>query len=277
MVTDQTSPKEEFINQVSYWLPYRPSRKEELLQELAQDLQSAYEDTSADLLRIERWKKVIEEFGAPKKVAEDLISNQADPVVRASYLLRVFAHLIDGFFVFGLLYIIWISVFFIAYSPLTLPFGIELYQLEVKFEERKAHSHSRLREYFSPSSVTQIFYVLYVATFEGAEITVRGDLFSIFLYYVVLTIYLVLLITVAIGYYAILESRYGRTIGKRLLRLRVVSESGVRISWQQAVTRNLSKILSQLLFFDWLASWFLKTNRQRAVELVAKTQVIYDR
>jgi uncharacterized RDD family membrane protein YckC len=42
-----------------------------------------------------------------------------------------------------------------------------------------------------------------------------------------------------IGYFALMESRNGRTLGKRIMRLRTVSASGGRPTFQEAVRRNI--------------------------------------
>ena len=42
-----------------------------------------------------------------------------------------------------------------------------------------------------------------------------------------------------IGYFALMESRTGRTLGKRIMRLRTVSASGGQPTFQEAVRRNI--------------------------------------
>ncbi|MDX6299419.1 MAG: hypothetical protein QOF53_633 [Nocardioidaceae bacterium] len=42
-----------------------------------------------------------------------------------------------------------------------------------------------------------------------------------------------------IGYFALMESRTGRTLGKRIMRLRTVSASGGNPTFQEAVRRNI--------------------------------------
>ncbi|MFX0114326.1 MAG: RDD family protein, partial [Candidatus Hodarchaeota archaeon] len=81
-------------------------------------------------------------------------------------------------------------------------------------------------------------------------------------------------LTIILAYYSILEGYHGRTLGKFLLGLRVVSETGVRATWQQILTRNLSKFNLTALMLDWLAGGLLKKNRQRGLDVLAKTQVI---
>ena len=68
------------------------------------------------------------------------------------------------------------------------------------------------------------------------------------------------------------EYRNGQTIGKRLQRIRVVTESGARISAGQAIVRQLPMFL-QVFWID--AMFALFTDRsQRAFEMLSKTRVI---
>lgn len=87
-----------------------------------------------------------------------------------------------------------------------------------------------------------------------------------------------LLVTLGLGavgglvfYFPLLEARFGRTLGKHLLRIRVVRENGSPIGLGQAFVRRLS------LYFDMLvidALFIPFTDRsQRALDVVAKTVV----
>jgi uncharacterized RDD family membrane protein YckC len=68
------------------------------------------------------------------------------------------------------------------------------------------------------------------------------------------------------------EARYGKTLGKHLRGLRVVTESGMRISAGQAVVRNLPWLL-EVWWIDALFALFTD-RRQRAFELLSKTRVV---
>lgn len=73
-------------------------------------------------------------------------------------------------------------------------------------------------------------------------------------------------------YTIIMESRSGQTVGKRMLEIRVVRESGTRISVGQAMVRQLPWLFQ----IFWLDAFFaLFTDRhQRAFELLSKTRVV---
>jgi uncharacterized RDD family membrane protein YckC len=73
-------------------------------------------------------------------------------------------------------------------------------------------------------------------------------------------------------YTALAERRYGQTLGKRLLGLRVVRETGARISLGQAIVRQLPAFL-QVYWIDVLFALFTDKS-QRAFEMLSKTRVV---
>ena len=73
-------------------------------------------------------------------------------------------------------------------------------------------------------------------------------------------------------YTVVAESRSGQTIGKRVMGLRAVHESGARISLGQAVVRQLPMFL-ELFAIDALFALFTEKH-QRAFELLSKTRVV---
>src|SRR5712691_6763751 len=81
----------------------------------------------------------------------------------------------------------------------------------------------------------------------------------------------------SIGYAIACEWRWrGQTIGKRLLRLRVVDAEGLRLQFHQIVTRNLLRFVDSLPLFYFVGgvvSW-LNPKCQRLGDLAANTIVI---
>jgi uncharacterized RDD family membrane protein YckC len=73
-------------------------------------------------------------------------------------------------------------------------------------------------------------------------------------------------------YTAVAEYRFGETIGKRLLGLRVVRESGGGISVGQSIVRQLPVFL-QVGWIDIFFALFTE-RRQRAFEVLSKTRVV---
>lgn len=74
-------------------------------------------------------------------------------------------------------------------------------------------------------------------------------------------------------YFILLEKIKGATVGKSLMYLRVISKNGRRISWIQAVVRNLSKIFWFPIIFDWAIGRILSRN-DRLLGLFTKTVVV---
>jgi uncharacterized RDD family membrane protein YckC len=68
------------------------------------------------------------------------------------------------------------------------------------------------------------------------------------------------------------ELNAGRTIGKRLLGIRVVRETGARISLGQAIVRTLPMFL-QVYWIDAMFALFTDKS-QRAFEMLSKTRVV---
>lgn len=75
-----------------------------------------------------------------------------------------------------------------------------------------------------------------------------------------------------VGYTIYAEYHFGRTIGKKLMGIRVVRESGTRISLGQALLRQLP-FFAQFFFIDALFVLFTEKH-QRAFELITKTRAV---
>jgi uncharacterized RDD family membrane protein YckC len=73
-------------------------------------------------------------------------------------------------------------------------------------------------------------------------------------------------------YVIVAEAEVGQTVGKRLLDLRVVRESGARISIGQSMVRQLPMFL-QVFWIDVMFALFTEKH-QRAFELLSKTRVV---
>jgi uncharacterized RDD family membrane protein YckC len=79
--------------------------------------------------------------------------------------------------------------------------------------------------------------------------------------------------SVLLGIYTVIaEARTAQTIGKRAIGLRVVRESGARISVGQAIVRQLPLVL-QVIWVDAMFALFTEKS-QRAFELLSKTRVV---
>lgn len=82
---------------------------------------------------------------------------------------------------------------------------------------------------------------------------------------------------ISIGYGIFLEWAWrGQTVGKRVLRLRVVDVEGMRLQFNQIVTRNLLRFVDMLpvfYFLGGLTCWF-NSKCQRLGDLAANTVVV---
>ncbi|OLS22015.1 MAG: hypothetical protein HeimC3_32800 [Candidatus Heimdallarchaeota archaeon LC_3] len=75
-------------------------------------------------------------------------------------------------------------------------------------------------------------------------------------------------------YPLILEGKYSTTIGKYMFRLKVLDNSGIKISWNQALIRSLSKIFPLLIVIDLLEGYRKKKTFCKALDIIAESQVV---
>jgi len=89
--------------------------------------------------------------------------------------------------------------------------------------------------------------------------------------------YVITYFVVSIGYGMVLEWFWrGQTVGKRLLRLRVVDVQGMRLQFNQIAVRNLLRFVDSLPFFYFLGGvtcWF-NSRCQRLGDIAANTVVL---
>lgn len=76
-------------------------------------------------------------------------------------------------------------------------------------------------------------------------------------------------------YFPVLEGRFGQTLGKRLLGLRVLKEDGLPIGFREAFLRRLSYYF-EFLPIDALFIFF-NSKCQRAFDIIARTIVVQER
>jgi uncharacterized RDD family membrane protein YckC len=81
-------------------------------------------------------------------------------------------------------------------------------------------------------------------------------------------------IAMILAYFPLLEARFGQTLGKRLLHLRVCTEDGLPIGGKQAILRRLS-FYFEILPIDALFIPF-NPKHQRGFDILARTVVIED-
>ena len=91
-------------------------------------------------------------------------------------------------------------------------------------------------------------------------------------------LYLGLMFLLMWAYTIVQEACWGRTLGKRVLGLRVVAQDGAPIGWMAAITRNLLRTVDMLPFAYALGllSTLFDRNGRRLGDLVAGTVVVHD-
>jgi uncharacterized RDD family membrane protein YckC len=183
-------------------------------------------------------------FGSPIDVAKNVCQGNDWHNNRARWRTRVAAWLVD-FFVVGSLIALILAAGFLLIITTVMPFE-ELMAEFVEWENSFT---------ISPQSI-QLIIIISVLTIIS---------FVIF-----------------IGYHVVLEYRYSTTLGKKILGLSVVDQSGIKITWKQALIRNFSKMLifEEFLLIDVVLGMILerfdpeKTQKQRGLDILAETLVI---
>lgn len=80
---------------------------------------------------------------------------------------------------------------------------------------------------------------------------------------------------VIILYYIVLDATTGKTIGKYIVKTKVVNAQGGKISWGQSIGRNLMRIIDGLfVYLVALIAIAASKDKQRLGDMVAKTYVV---
>jgi uncharacterized RDD family membrane protein YckC len=231
-----------YIDEISKLLPYPSSLKTTLLAELRIDVQTAMEGFEK--------KNPSMVFGLPRDVAKNFTKSQDWGTKRAGWWSRIFAYLIDVA-ILGIFLVVYVLGGIIAILALFMPVDDipDLFQGSWGFDEpMPLQLDLTLGE-------TILFLVLLFSLIGSA-------------------------ILVFFGYIVVLERYFSATIGKKLLKLSVVDVSGIKITWYQAIVRNLSKILGGFLPVDLLLGMILerhdpeKIRKQRGLDILAETIVV---
>jgi len=93
-------------------------------------------------------------------------------------------------------------------------------------------------------------------------------------------IFLLILFLLFWGYFALSEAfNNGRTLGKRVARIRVIHQSGRGINFAEALARNLVRVIDYMPGFYGvgIAAMFMSKQSQRLGDMVAGTLVVRER
>jgi len=89
----------------------------------------------------------------------------------------------------------------------------------------------------------------------------------------VLNYWFVLVVLIIIGYFTYFESKNGATVGKNILKIKVVADEG-QMDYKKALIRNLSKILWIPLILDVLIGLAAGNSKLRFLDKIAGTNVV---
>jgi uncharacterized RDD family membrane protein YckC len=85
-------------------------------------------------------------------------------------------------------------------------------------------------------------------------------------------------LVIILGYYVFLEGHFGHTVGKKIMGLQVLRTDGTKIGYKEAILRNLSKYINNLIVVDTLIMLiFFYKEKQRGLDRMADTIVIHSR
>ncbi len=145
-----------------------------------------------------------------------------------------------------------------------------------EWHHRRVGFKLRIAAYFIDAFLSGLLSLVTIAPIYIFHLT--EDASNILVYIVRILIVLTLATLsplVVIGYFVISEGLFAATLGKKIFGLKVVSEKGIKITWQQAIIRNFTKIRGELLLLDFLiGKYLMKLDQQRAMDKLAETIVI---
>lgn len=231
-----------YIDEVRRLLPYHEEKIQDTLKELRIDIEAAVVDADR--------KPPSAVFGSPRDVALNIMASHPEWYSkRAGWWIRLVAYVLDLFIEMSLLFI-YLGTGFIAIITFIMP----LDELMQEFQSWEQESFNFF-ELFTPQSLLLI---------------------------ILISFFFITTVILLVGYSTVLEYYFGATPGKKLLNLLVIDQTGIRITWKQAIIRNLSKILisEEILPFDVVLGMILekldpeKTQKQRGLDILAETIVI---
>jgi uncharacterized RDD family membrane protein YckC len=109
---------------------------------------------------------------------------------------------------------------------------------------------------------------MWVASFFLFSILGPKNVYQVYQYFPWLMPILILI------YFVLCEKIAGASIGKAIMRLQVRSKNGAKVSWLQAIVRNLTKMYWIPIIFDWLIGRILNTDR--ILNNITRTTVVND-
>ncbi|MFX1286709.1 MAG: RDD family protein [Promethearchaeota archaeon] len=231
-----------YIDEVRRLIPYSVEKIGDAIKDLRIDIEAAMVDSDT--------KSPYAVFGSPREVALNIMASHPECYDRrAGWWVRLGAYLLD-LLIETVFLIIYLGTGFLLIITFLMPFD----ELMQEFESWGQESFNFL-ELFTPEKILLI---------------------------ILISFFTITTVMIFVGYNTILEYYFGATIGKKLLNLLVVDQTGIRITWKQAIIRNLSKLLvsEEILPFDVVLGMILekldpeKTQKQRGLDILAETIVV---
>ena len=231
---------EDFVAKVSILLPYKKQEKEQALQNLLEDIQEAMKETK------ETDPSIV--FGNPRDVAKDLSRSQDWGTEPAGFFKRTVAFIID------------FAIIAIFHPATILALLMVAILLNNRWDEFATELTRMFETIFDPSNPI----LLLISLLVWITICLSIGLFPL---------------VSGTCYFVGFEGKFSTTLGKRIMGLKVVDESGTKLSWKQAFVRNLSKIGTflelEFVLFDVLIGVLMqKAEKRRALDLLVETVVV---
>ena len=78
-------------------------------------------------------------------------------------------------------------------------------------------------------------------------------------------------------YFIVMEAATGKTIGKYIVKMRVVNKAGEKLSWGQSIARNLLRIVDGIFFYlVGFVAILSSQKKQRLGDMASGTYVVKD-
>lgn len=89
-------------------------------------------------------------------------------------------------------------------------------------------------------------------------------------------LFIILLLALPLLYFIILETAYGQTLGKKILKIKVVKGDGNKANWFSCIIRNIFRFIDVLPFIYLLGIILIlvTNNKQRLGDIIAGTIII---
>ncbi|MEE6210680.1 RDD family protein [Salarchaeum sp. III] len=121
-----------------------------------------------------------------------------------------------------------------------------------------------------------LFAAVYAVAFVTGDVRVRGASADADLSGLPAQVAFLLWLALSIEYHVLLEHRYGQTVGKYLVAIRVVADDGTNPSMRAATVRNVLRLVDVLpaFYLVGIVSVLLSDRKKRLGDRVADTAVV---